>query len=841
MHPVEYIMKQTIKKKKSGLLSVKGLILSFILLIVIATGFNTFLTTFAFKNIYVNSIISQNHVVGNVLKEKIELSLGFGKKIENFFGMEALLNAHLKYFTKLHLNSEAHSITDVQLLLVDNKGKVLYSTHKKKVASYLSDDVIEKLNVFQNNDLEQAKNYFIADSRYYIAFPIKTGNPSDAVVQLISFPEKMVTTYLGIILKGTLRSWVQVLLLSFVLLLLLFSLTLHQNADKKTSASPLLIFKTKKFSYKLFFIIALCQILFSFSQIHKLNQHYLLINQDKAETLNLLLKDHLENLLEKGLRLKNLNKTEQYIGNMIYDIPAFKSIVVSNPDGTPLYYATRELFLNHTMPQLQKIDLNSPPTFFRTKDLMGPGGKAGTISVLISKTKLNAFLKKTLLDSSTTVLISIFFCGEIMILFFIGMDKQYNKKKHQESYIPIRIIRPVAFFYFFAMDIVVSFIPLYMKDIYGNSPDFIISKNMSLGLPVTVQMIFTAISILIVGSWCDKKGWQHPFFYGLFLSALGFLSAFIFKTPLLFLFSLALMGFGYGLSYISAQNFVTVNSSPEKKAMGLSEYYAGCIAGSICGIATGGMLAEQVGFTNVFFIGFVLLLGVFLWAFFYMKPYFITAKKHSAISDIVPTIPAKLFSSYNFFFNKKIIFLLYLNIIPASIVLVGFMNYFIPVYLHNNKIPQSDIGRIFMIFGVCQIYISPFITKRMNTTVNSVNYIALGGTLGSISLLTFIFISGYAAIALSILFLGLSAGFNAVRNAYALNLGISRKIGEGKATSLIFFHARLGQALGPIVFVWFAVTGNESSGIIEIGIIFLLLSISFLFIHQQKTGKHSEK
>jgi len=816
------------EKKRTVLVNVKPFILSFILLIVIATGFNTFLTTFAFKNIYVDSIISQYNVVGNVLKRKIELSLGFGKKIESFFGMEALLKDHLKYFTKLHSNAD--SITDVHLLLSDTKGQILYSTQKELVSTHLSHELIEKLTVFQENSLE-SKNYFTANSRYYIAFHIKNWEQSDAAIQLISFPEKMVTAYLGIILKNSLNSWAWVLLASFVLLSLLFYITLHKNAGKGVSNSTLIIFKTKKFSYSLFFIIVLCQILFSFSQIHKFNQYSLSINQEKAETLTLVLKDILENLLDKGIRLKNLTKTEQYLGNMIYNIPEFESIVVSNFHGTALYYADQELQLNYTMPQIPKNSLTGSPQFFRTKNLTGSDGKAGTISVLISEKVLNSFLKKILLDSSTTVLISIFFCGEMMVLFFIGIDKQLNTK-HQKAYIPIRIIRPVAFFYFFAIDTIVSFLPLYMKNIYENSPDFIISKNMSLGLPVTVQMIFTAISILMVGSWCDKKGWQHPFFYGLFFSALGFLSAFIFKTPLLFLFSLALTGFGYGLAYISAQNFVTVNSSPEKKAMGLSEYYAGCIAGSICGIATGGMLAEQVGFSNVFFIGFILLLAVSLWAFFYLKPYFITPEKQL----VSPEITSSSFP-YDFFSDKKILFLLYLNIIPAAIVLVGFMNYFIPVFLDKNGISQSDIGRIFMIFGICQIYISPFITKKIDTAVNSINYIALGGILSSMSLLIFIFISGYAAIAISILFLGLSASFNAVRNAYALNLDISRRIGEGKATSLIFFHARLGQALGPIVFAWFAVTGSESSGIIQIGIIFLLLTIGFLLIHHQNRKK----
>jgi predicted MFS family arabinose efflux permease len=347
-------------------------------------------------------------------------------------------------------------------------------------------------------------------------------------------------------------------------------------------------------------------------------------------------------------------------------------------------------------------------------------------------------------------------------------------------------------------------------------------------------MIFTAISILFVGSWCDKKGWQQPFFYGLFLSCLGFLLAFITRSPLIFLFALACIGFGYGLSYISAQNFVTTNSPPEKKAQGLSEYYAGCVAGSICGIATGGMLAEQLGFSAVFLIGFLILSGVILCAFFFMKPFFSKPVQHAE------ALQTKKPSLLHFFLDSKIVLLLLLNIIPAAVVLVGFMNFFIPVYLHTYGISQSDIGRIFMIFGICLIYIAPFITKRINAMAHSLRYITLGGILGGFALLTFTFLSGYMAVAVSILFLGFGASFNALRNAYALNLTISKTLGEGRMASLIFFHARIGQALGPIVFAWFAVTEKGSSGIIYIGIIFLLLSLSFLLINKFTLGENSD-
>jgi len=598
---------------------------------------------------------------------------------------------------------------------------------------------------------------------------------------------------------------------------------LRKTRNKDASDSPLSLLKTKKFSYGLFLIIAFCQILFSFTQLHKFGNHYLTINQDKAKTLNQFMKDQVENLLEKGIDLNSMNQAEQSLGNMIADIPEFDSIMIADNKDNLLYYADRESRLSHLSADIGAIDLNKPKKYFRTMALMNGDETAGTISILISEKTLNNFLKKIFMDASTIVLVSIFFCVEIMILFFIGLQKNHSPEKQQVS---TRIIRPIAFVYFFAIDIIVSFIPLYMKELYHNSPIFFISESMSLSLPITVQMVFTAISILLVGAWCDKKGWQQPFLFGLFFSALGFGAASVLKSPLLFLAAIAIDGFGYGLSYISAQNFVTTNSVPEKKAQGLSEYYAGCIAGSLCGIVTGGMLAEQIGFANVFLVGFVILVCLLIWVILFISP---SLPKFDRLS--ISEKSGKPVSLLSFFRNKQISSMVFLNIIPAAIILVGFLNFFVPVYLQKNGISQSDIGRIFMLYGICLIYIAPFIIKRINIRKHSIAYITIGAILGSMTLLTFFFYSGYVAVMISIIFLGLGASFNALRNAHILNLDISKKFGEGRATSLIFFLARLGQAGGPLIFAWFAITGDATSGIIKAGLFFLSLSIIFLLLN----------
>ena len=57
------------------------------ILILLTLGFNGILSTLSLEKLYVESLVSRYQVVGDSLRKKIELSIQFGKKIENFYGI----------------------------------------------------------------------------------------------------------------------------------------------------------------------------------------------------------------------------------------------------------------------------------------------------------------------------------------------------------------------------------------------------------------------------------------------------------------------------------------------------------------------------------------------------------------------------------------------------------------------------------------------------------------------------------------------------------------------------------------------------------------------------------
>ncbi len=171
--------------------------------------------------------------------------------------------------------------------------------------------------------------------------------------------------------------------------------------------------------------------------------------------------------------------------------------------------------------------------------------------------------------------------------------------------------------------------------------------------------------------------------------------------------------------------------------------------------------------------------------------------------------------------------------LPAAIAVIGFLNYYSPIYLKSIGASQSTIGQILMLYGICLIYFGPFISRYVDASQNKKFYIFIGCILGGFSLLTFQFFEGLTAAILAVLLLGLSSSLViASQSAFALNLHVTHELGEGKAIAIFRSTSRIGQMLGPIVFSAVIVATNSQTGITWLGVAYLISAILFIIMTQ---------
>ena len=823
------------ERAKSTSTRVKAkLIASAFILLVLALGFGALLTISSLEKLYLGSIVSEYQVVGKDLQRNLEQALRFGKNINKFVGMNRMLEETKSNLTskvgllKAPQSAETHSTgsnqINVSVALPD--GKILYSADEKLVDSALP----KKVLVESGKSRKSESPYTKFKGQYYVTLPVHGRAQKPVATVVMTFDQGQIDPFLDAILKNNIIM-ISIILAGSTLLLVVL---LHFVAPTVSSGEKS---SRRKISLLIFLVIGAAQICFSAMQTNAFKNHYLAIARDKAGTLTALLRDDIEYLLSKGIHIDKLVKMDVLMGEIINASPEFADIIVYNKQERPLYVATKEGvvdFQKATEEQKKQAEQSlakADPSYSLRLDIQKDMQLKGYISTSISKKVVFKEIWNMVLDSFTVLFISILFLVELLILMLPFIERQVGRAGRQIA-VHFGIMRPAAFLFLFGIDIGISFIPLHMENLY--EPILGLSRDMVMGIPISARVFTTGIFIFVGGTWGDRRGWHEPFLIGLGLAAIGFIYAWLAPDAIHFIISQAIFGIGYGLSLIAAQLFVVTYTTDSNRARGLAQLWAGVYAGSICGGAAGAMLAERIGYSKVFLVGAFILFAVIPYTFFFMRD----ALRRPAVAGAEqPAQALKIGHVFRYLTNRNISSLILFSSFPTAIALVGFLNYFSPIYLNRIGASQSNIGRILMIYGVCLIYIAPFVSKYVDASKGRKGFIVVSGILGSMAFISFYFFKGILATSLTVLLLGLSSSFGfASQSAYALKLKVTEELGRGKAMGIYSSANRIGQVLGPITFGWLLIAAGSGKGVIYFGVVYLFITLLF-FLFAQNDSK----
>ena len=811
------------------------LLLSSVVLYVIAVGFSAMFNLGSFDKLYIESNISQYLVIGRNLQRKLESGIRYGKTLNRFIGIDKYLSEAKSDILKQvarHQNAQtgrdsALKDKDITVSVATPDGTILYSDNKYLLNKKLPREAVDiQIKSSEKKKSKEKHSYVKYQNTYITTLPVRNNQNAQVGSVVISFEEKQIKAFLDDLYSDNLKPVIYIAISGFLLLIGLLHVVIPSKIDTRS-------FSKKKFCLVIFTIIASVQILTSGLSTYEFKEHFLKAN--KANTLttaNLLMRD-IEHLLGHGVRINRLINMDKYIETVISATPELKDITLYDRNSQPLYRATKTRMTDFQTNRdvydewLAATKSEYNPDYHVKADLIYQNQFRGYLAANTSKEILFKKIADIGVDSLTVIAISILFFVELLILIFKYIERQVEGKKGQLK-VHYGVMRPAAFLFLFGIDISVSFLPLHMESLYV--PIFGLSRDTVMGLPISVEFMFVGISILISGVWLDRRGWHEPFMVGLILAGLGVLYSWLAPNALHFIISRGVVGLGYGLSLMASQGFVITFSDANSKAQGLAHLFAGIYAGSICGAATGGMLAEQVGYSPVFLGGAIIMFSVIAYTLIFMrnamkKPAFRVVKAKATETVI------KGKEIFNFLTSRTVLSLIFFSSLPAAIAVVGFLNYFSPIYLNRIGASQSTIGQVLMIYGICLIYFGPLVSRYVDASKNKKLYIFLGCTLGSLAFLTFHILEGIFAAAIAILLLGFSSSFVlASQSAFALKLKVTQELGEGKAIGIFRSTSRIGQMLGPIIFSSIIVATNINQGITYLGIAYLLTALLFLFL-----------
>lgn len=352
-------------------------------------------------------------------------------------------------------------------------------------------------------------------------------------------------------------------------------------------------------------------------------------------------------------------------------------------------------------------------------------------------------------------------------------------------------VRPPLFLVIFSESMSLSFFPSYVHSLYEPIPG--LSLSLVIGLPISLFMLVWALSLPMAGQWSDSVGRKKAFMVGAGLTAIGlFLTAWCDNLWQLLIVR-SITAVGYGIVFITAQGYVTDNTTIENRTSGMAMFLSGFFSGSLCGAAIGGILADRIGFEITFMLSAVLSLASAL----FVMQFFVSVKK----KDDGAATKLSLRDFTTLLTDKYFLLITFLSAIPAKLLLTGFLYYTGPVYLNELGANQSSVGRILMAYGLAIVVVSPLSAWLGDRLKKKTVFIMFGGGLSALALLSVYLIPGIYGMFTGVLLLGIAHGVGVSPQLSLLTEKVKLKGGLtlGKTIGIFRLTERIGNIAGPLV------------------------------------------
>lgn len=800
------------------------LIAGCVVILLLSLSLNGALTMGALKTVFHETAAASVRVTGHDWALRIQGAIRFGKPIEQFFGLDSML---------AEIAGDLPRASLVAVTLAD--GEVVQAVGPDSAP--LVPDIARALRETITASAAPAATAFEAGERHLFIFPIAARDNGTAGTLVIALP----TATLAAALAPHLEDNIARLLLVAGASILALVVGLILLAPLRPGAS---VSRMRLYALPVAVLVA-AQGLYSWQSIQSFQTQY---REQAAATAGLVadrLERDLESLFNKGVSITRLAGIEHPLSRIMAQTPEIAFIAVRDPAGLPLYRVQNGGHLETgAQPLPVDVRLDTIVPLNRKAADGAPAERLGDLRVHLSAEALAAGVRQRVLDAGTVLLTAALFMVELFILLGILVRRRPDTLAETADAPPPDtatrhiLARPGAFLLVFAWALPLSFIPLRMREVY--TPMLGLPEQVVLALPISAEMLCALITALLAGSLMDKKGWHVPFLGGVIVSLGGAGLSALAPDALSFILARAVVGLGYGLAWMGIQGFIFHWATPETRARGLANLVAGIFAGHITGSATGAMMAQQGGFTSVFLLSAALTLIPAAFALVFMRPYMRvpdtlpTAASTPAVTTETAPRRFRLASIGRLLRDRDFAWLLLGSVVPFSVAQVGLLYYTLPLYLSEQGVSQSNIGRIMMIYGLSVIYLGPLIGRYVDRAGRKKMFIAAGGLVGGSGMAYLTMDTSLAAMMLSVFLLGLASCLaGAAQSAYALKLPVIQEQGRGTAMGVQRAADKLGQMIGPLlVGMLFAAVGTDA-GLGLTGVYYLAATVAFILIARE--------
>lgn len=303
----------------------------------------------------------------------------------------------------------------------------------------------------------------------------------------------------------------------------------------------------------------------------------------------------------------------------------------------------------------------------------------------------------------------------------LGQRFRFTAPGSEETVVPRSPmdVRVPLFLFMLAQELSRPFLPLFFDQVY--TPIGFLSKELTIGLPITTFMVMVLISIPIAGALTDRVPPRAMFVVGILPSVIGHVGAALSSGIIQVLVWWTVAGLGYGIIFISAQAYVAQHTAPTSRAVGMSGFLGAVFAAFVCGPAIGGILADRLGYEQTLLVAAAI-------AAFAAAAALLTVDRESRNGRPVDLRGTRSNRSWRrILVQRDFLTLTIFSALPSKLVLGGLFFYLIPLFLWDLGNTQSNVGRIMMVFGIACVVITPLAARRSDRLERPHVFIIIGG------------------------------------------------------------------------------------------------------------------
>lgn len=750
---------------------------------------------------------------------QIQTGMRLGKPLAQYFGLAGMLGTMHQHIAGL----QGVSVVMADGQVVQSYGKPVGS---RMLVAALSQSKGSAATIGVVQRSRSGAVYSTIDGTIKVAVPLKQvdGNLAGAMVlqvQRNSAHESALMTGNARVLVLTTLGAAIALIVFFRFVMPLYELA---SANKARLWFPLLV-------------LLLAQGIYAAYTIHAFRDVWVQVTRENTQILGRGLQRDLDRVLGYGIAPSRLRGVEKPMSRLAASFPAIGELRLVAANGKVLNRANAQGVLSvRSMPnQLAAASVQDSTLVFPLR-AKPDGPVLASLQILPNEHIIAAGVHARILDAGTVVLTALVVAIELLMLLALLMDRAFAAHVRTDNGVPVglddasnvgAVVRPVMFGFLFALALPLSFLPIYARTLLPGSGQ---DQNVALlvALPIAAEMACGLLTALLAGRLVDRRGWFSPVAGGLAISVLGSLACAVAGSLTTFILARGLVGLGYGMAWMGLQGFIVVRSPAAYRGRNMASVIAGLFAGHLSGAAVGAMLMQQFGAAAVFITGAFLLVLPTVGVFTLMWPY-----RHMHGQRVVRAASRPLRESWqalqHLLATRDFGMLLVGCIIPFSIAQVGLLTYALPLYMNAQGASVTSVGRTLMLYGLCVIYIGPFMGRMADKSTRKKYWIAAGGLVGSVGLLSMHFASGIAAAAVAVVLLAVASCLaGGAQTAYMLALDHVQDYGAGGATSVMRAADKFGQMLGPLVVGGLFASIGISGGLAVTGALYLVATVAFM-------------